>query len=114
VEDKDGVLSDFSEEIRISTKPKPKNPEGLTGKYRNGTMSLTWKPGREADIAYYKVYEKTFWQTETVAGLDKITAPSVTFKTPLDKGKIKTYLVTAVDRDGLESGYSPEIVVIGE
>jgi len=114
VEDKDGVLSDFSEEIRISTKPKPKSPEGLTGKYRNGTMGLTWKPGREADIAYYKIYEKTFWQTEAVAGLDKITSPSVTFKTALDKGKIKTYLVTAVDRDGLESGYSPEIVVTGE
>jgi fibronectin type 3 domain-containing protein/TolB-like protein len=114
VEDKDGVRSDFSEEIRISTKPKPKSPEGLTGNYRNGTMGLTWKPGREADIAYYKIYEKTFWQTEAVAGLDKITSPSVTFKTTLDKGKNKTYLVTVVDRDGLESGYSPEIVVTGE
>lgn len=51
---------------------------------------------------------------EVFAGLDKITSPSVTFKTTLDKGKKKTYHVTAVDQDGLESGYSPEIVVTGE
>ena len=113
-EDKDGILSDFSDEIRVSTKPKPKMPEGLTGDHRNGTVKLTWKPGAEPDIAYYKIYEKSFWGAEAVPGLEKITSPSVTFKVALDKEKKKTYLVTAVDRDGLESGYGPEIVVTGE
>ncbi|MDO9558956.1 MAG: hypothetical protein Q7I89_04630 [Syntrophales bacterium] len=112
-EDQDGILSDFSEEIRVLTKPRPKNPEGLTGDYRNGTVELTWKPAGEADLAYYKIYEKSFWQTEVVPGLDRVTAPSVTFKTTLDKGKKKTYMVTAVDRDGLESDYSLEIIVTG-
>jgi fibronectin type 3 domain-containing protein len=113
-EDKDGILSDFSDEIQVSTKPKPKMPEGLTGDYRNGTVKLTWKPGAEPDIAYYKIYEKSFWGAEAVPGLEKITSPSVTFKMALDKGKKKTYLVTAVDQDGLESDYSQEIVVTGK
>ncbi len=112
-EDQDGVLSDFSEEIQVSTKPRPKSPEGLTGDHRNGTVELTWNPAGEADLAYYKIYEKSFWQTEVVPGLDRVTASSVTFKTTLDKGKKKTYLVMAVDRDGLESDYSLETIVTG-
>jgi fibronectin type 3 domain-containing protein len=113
-EDQDGVLSDFSEEIRVSTKPRPKSPAGLTGNYRDGNIELAWKPGGEPDIAYYRIYQKTFWGAEAVPGLDNKSSTSVTFKTTLDKGKKKTYLVTAVDQDGLESGYSPEIVVTGE
>jgi fibronectin type 3 domain-containing protein len=114
VEDKDGVLSDFSEEIRVSTKPRPKSPAGLTGIYRSGTVELAWNPGDESDIAHYRIYEKRFWTTGAVPGLNHTTSPSVAFNTTLDKGKKKTYLVTAVDRDGLESDYSPEIVVTGE
>lgn len=113
-EDKDGVLSDFSEEISVSTKPRPNSPTGLTGTYRNGNVELAWKPGGESDIAYYKIYEKTFWRVEAVPGLDNVTSPFVIFKTTLDRGKTKTYLITVVDRDSLESDYSPEIVVTGE
>ncbi|MBA4397770.1 MAG: hypothetical protein C0394_10395 [Syntrophus sp. (in: bacteria)] len=112
-EDKDGILSDFSEEIRVSTKPRPKSPADMTGHYRKGTIELTWKPADEADFAYYRIYEKTFWRTEVVPGLDNITSPAVAFKTHLDKGKKKTYVVTAVDKDGLESDYSLEITVTG-
>ena len=112
-EDNDGIRSDFSEEIRVSTKPRPQVPAAPAGEYRDGTITLTWEAVDEPDLAHYKVYEKTFWTTEGVPGLDRITEPSVTFKATLGKGKSKTYLVTAVDRDGLESGYSAEIVVTG-
>jgi hypothetical protein len=113
VEDNDGILSDFSEEIRVSTKPRPQVPAGPAGGYRDGTITLTWGAVDAPDLAHYKVYEKTFWKTEGVPGLDRITEPSVMFKATLGKGKSKTYLVTAVDQDGLESGYSAEIVVTG-
>jgi hypothetical protein len=112
-EDQDGIRSDFSDEIRVSTKPRPKSPEALNGSYRNGAVELTWNPAGEADVAYYRVYEKSFWQTEAVPGLERVTAPPVTFKTNLEKGKEKTYLVTTVDRDGLESDHGPEIIVTG-
>jgi hypothetical protein len=112
-EDSDGIRSDFSEEIRISTKPRPDAPGNPSGDYRNGTIALTWKAVDEPDLSHYRVYEKTFWKTEVVPGLERITAPSIAFKTSIGKGKTKTYLVTAVDQDGLESDYSAEIVVTG-
>lgn len=112
-EDQDGIRSDFSDEIRVSTKPRPKSPEALNGSYRNGAVDLTWNPAGEADVAYYRVYEKSFWQTEAVPGLERVTAPPVTFKANVEKGKEKTYLVTTVDRDGLESDPSMEVIVTG-
>jgi len=74
---------------------------------------LTCQPAGETYVAYYRVYEKSFWQTEAVPGLERVTTPAVTFKTNLDKGKKKTYLITTVDRDGLESDHSLEIIVTG-
>jgi len=47
-------------------------------------------------------------------GADKVTSPSVKFKVVLEKGKKKTYVVTSVDKDGLESEYSQEITVTGK
>jgi len=113
-EDKDALLSDFSDIVRVTTKSVPKSPEGLAGDYRNGSVELTWKPGSEPDIAYYKVYEKSFWKADVVAGMDRITSTSASLKTVIDKGKKKTYLVTAVNKDGLESSYSPEIIITGQ
>jgi hypothetical protein len=113
-EDNDGIRSDFSEEIRLSTKPRPPAPGRPAGDYRDGAVSLTWDGVDKQDLSHYKVYEKTFWRTEGVPGLDRITSSSVTFRTALGKGKNKTYLVTAVDQDGLESDYSAEIVVTGK
>jgi len=113
-EDKDQILSDFSETLRVATKSVPKSPEVLTGHFKNGMVELSWKPGGEPDIAYYKIYEQSFWTVELVPGMDHVTSPSSSFKTTLDKGKKKTYLVTAVDRDGLESGHSKEIIIMGQ
>jgi hypothetical protein len=114
VEDGDGLLSDFSDEIRVQIKPRPKSPEQLSGDFQTGSVELKWRPGPEPDIAYYRIYEKSYWSTETVPGADKVTSPSVKFKVVLEKGKKKTYVVTSVDKDGLESEYSQEITVTGK
>ncbi len=108
-EDKDELLSDFSEAISVETKPKPKKPEGLAGDIVQGKVELTWQRGSESDISYYSVYEKRFY------GLDRInTVKANSFaEAGLAKGKSKTYVVTAVDNDGLESEPSQEITITG-
>ncbi|MDI6777102.1 MAG: hypothetical protein QMD03_07675 [Syntrophales bacterium] len=109
-EDRDGLLSDFSETISIQTKPRPKSPEGFTGDLRKGRVKLHWKPGNEPDILHYNVYEKRFFGSEKIA-----TVTETNFKGGgLPKGKKKTYVITSVDKDGLESEPSEEVTIIGK
>jgi fibronectin type 3 domain-containing protein len=106
-EDKDELLSDFSETISVEIKSKPKRPEGLAGSIVQGKVEITWQRGSEPDIAYYNVYEKRFY------GLEKInTVKENSFtEAGLTKGKSKTYVVIAVDNDGLESEPSQEVTI---
>jgi fibronectin type 3 domain-containing protein len=108
-EDRDGLLSEFSEPLNLRTKPRPQSPTGLAAELRGGKVNLKWDRGREPDIAYYRVYEKKFF------GNDKITDEKTnTFsEASPPRGKAKTYLLTAVDADGLESDASREIIVTG-
>jgi fibronectin type 3 domain-containing protein len=108
-EDKDELLSDFSETTSVETKPKPKKPEGLAGDIVHGKVELTWQRGSERDISYYAVYEKRFY------GLDRINTVKANSFTEagLAKGKSKTYVVTAVDSDDLESEPSQEVTITG-
>jgi fibronectin type 3 domain-containing protein/TolB-like protein len=108
-EDKDELLSDFSEAISVETKPKPKKPEGLAGDIVDGKVQLTWQRGSEPDISYYSVCEKRFY------GLDRINTVKANSFTEagLAKGKSKTYVVTAVDKDDLESEPSQEVTITG-
>jgi uncharacterized protein len=108
-EDKDELLSDFSETTSVETKPKPKKPEGLAGDIVHGKVELTWQRGSERDISYYAVYEKRFY------GLDRINTVKANSFTEagLAKGKSKTYVVTSVDNDDLESEPSQEVTITG-
>ncbi len=108
-EDRDELLSDFSDTVSVQTKPKPKTPERLTGEIRQGKVDLTWQAGQEADISHYNVYEKRFFGQEKIgtvktAGFSE-TAPA--------KGKNKTYVVTSSDKDDLESEPSRELTISG-
>lgn len=106
-EDKDGLLSDFSDVISVNTKPKPRAPEGVNGKYEAGKAEITWSANKEADISHYIIYEKSFFNPTKLA-----EAKSTNYSDPtLAKGKNKTYVITAVDRDGLESEPSAEMAV---
>jgi fibronectin type 3 domain-containing protein len=105
------VESENSAVVSAVTKPRPSAPKGLKPEITQGKdgpmKGLSWAGNPEKDIDYYAVYEKT----ET--GLKKVTTTRDLshFEKSLPPGKGKTFAVTAVDRDGLESDPSPEIVL---
>ncbi|MGV8056459.1 MAG: CsgG/HfaB family protein [Smithellaceae bacterium] len=106
-EDKDGLVSDYSEIIAVNTKPKPKSPEGLSGRYEAGKVEISWKQNKESDISQYIVYEKSFFSLEKLA---EVKSTSYT-DSSLAKGKNRIYVITAVDHDKLESEPSVELTV---
>lgn len=106
-EDKDGLLSELSDIVKVQTKPRPKPPENLTGEFRQGKAELRWKPVSLADLDHYVVYEKRFLGREKVSSVREESYSDGA----IAKGKSKTYTVTAVDKDGLESEVSREVAV---
>lgn len=108
-EDKDELLSDLSEVVRVQTKARPRKPLGLTGDSLTTKVELSWTPSPEADIVRYVIYSKRF------LGLDRLgVSTTTTFSdAPLERGKSRTYVVTAVDKDGLESDPSDELRLVG-
>jgi len=109
-EDKDGLISDFSDVISVQTKPKPKKLEGVMSRISEGNVILSWEPASEPENTHYVVYEKRFF------GLQRIDAVKITSfsEAAPGKGKSKIYAVTSVDKDGLESELSQEITVSEE
>jgi fibronectin type 3 domain-containing protein/TolB-like protein len=105
--DKDGLLSDFSDIVSVTTKPKPLKPEGLNGRYEAGKAELSWSANKESDISHYVVYEKVFMGTEKIAEVKSVNYSDGS----IVKGKNKVYVVTAVDKTGLESEISAEFTV---
>jgi len=108
--DNDGLLSDYSEVISVTTKPKPKAPENLQGKHEAGKAELSWSPNSETDISHYIVYEKLFMSVEKIAEV-KTARYSDYSDASIVKGKNKNYVVSAVDKNGLESEVSTEVTV---
>lgn len=109
-EDRDGFLSDFSETVSFKTKPRPTRPEGGRGQVNGGDAVLTWKVSGEPDIVHYTVYEKKLFGVEKIA-----TVRETTFsESSPQKGKTKTYIISATDKDGLESEPGAEIPVTGQ
>ncbi|HPC85070.1 MAG TPA: hypothetical protein PK927_01200 [Smithellaceae bacterium] len=102
--DADQLLSDFSDTVAVTTKPRPRPPESLRGKYESGKALLSWAPNKETDISHYIVYEKKFIGAEKIAE----TKTASYADGSLAPGKSRNYVVTAVDRSGLESDVSAE------
>lgn len=109
-EDKDELLSDLSETVTVRTKPKPRKLEKVMGDVKDGTVRLTWAPASESDISHFVIYEKKFFGNSKIA---EVSAPQFTEPAP-PRGKSKTYVITAVDKDGLESDLSDEISITGK
>lgn len=106
--DADNLLSDFSDVIVVTTKPRPQPPENLQGKYESGKAVLSWTPNKEADISHYIVYEKKFIGAEKI-----VEAKTASYADgSLAPGKDRNYVVSAVDKTGLESDVSAELKVI--
>jgi len=109
-EDKDSLISDFSDTITIKTKPKPRAPTGLTAQHEEGKIVLTWSNNTESDITSYNIFEKGFLGPRKV---DTVKEPQFSVVSP-KPGKSKDYTVTAVDKDGLESKPSQPVTVVGK
>ena len=109
-EDKDNLISDFSDTITIKTKPKPRAPTGLTAQHEEGKIVFTWSNNPESDIASYNIFEKGFLGPRKV---DTVKEPQCSIVSP-KPGKSKDYTVTAVDKDGLESKPSQPVTVVGK
>jgi len=110
--DQDDLVSDFSDTVKAATKPKPQPPQDLSGSAQGGGAEIQWKASPEKDVVSYTVYEKGFFKPTAIA--TDIKRLSYMDGRPLKAGKDRVYLVTAVDKDGLESEYSREITVIGK
>ena len=110
--DRDDLLSDVSDTVKATTKPKPRPPQDLSGSAQGGGAEIQWKPSPEKDVVSYTVYEKGFFTPTAIA--TNIKPLSYTDARPLKAGKDRVYMVTAVDKDGLESEYSKEVTVIGK
>ena len=106
-EDQDGLLSDNSEIVSVTTKPKPNPPDSLKGSYKNGKAEILWAKNKESDISHYIVYEKKYFSAEKIAESKSANYTDST----IGKGSEKKYVIKAVDRDGLESEFSAELSV---
>ncbi|MFQ5598662.1 MAG: fibronectin type III domain-containing protein [Nitrospiria bacterium] len=77
-----------------------------------GEATLSWSANSDADLAGYKIHFGTTSGTYTTtfdAGLTETPSkPSITVR-GLTKGVTYYFAVTAYNRKGVESGYSPEI-----
>ena len=103
-----GLESNSSETISALTKSRPQSPSGLKINSGEGRIEITWKTNKEPDIVSYVVYEKDS------AGLHKLQSirDNKFTDTETAKGKQKIYVVTAVDKDDLESEPSLELSIV--
>ncbi len=103
--DVDGLESEFSETVSVTTKALPSIPKGIKAEGGRGKVTLSWEANPEADITRYHIYKKKVLGFKKIGFTEGI---SYTDKNLRD-GKTYTYKITAVDRDGLESPFSQEI-----
>lgn len=105
------VESENSPVISAVTKPRPSAPKGLKPESLQGKeeirKGISWNGNPEKDIDYYTVYEKTDSGLKKVATTRELSH----FEKSIPPGKSKALVITAVDRDGLESEPSSEIVL---
>lgn len=98
--------SELSDEASIVPKDEfpPAAPKDLHATAGPATIELSWEPGPEPDLAGYRVYRAgPGGAFEKIADLQAV--PSYSDKTA-ERGKPYQYQVTAVDREGNESGRS--------
>ena len=106
-EDKDKLLSDFSDSAQATTKPLPHPPTGLEVQSVANGFELSWKPNPEPDIARYKIYLRSFLTDKKIGSTEATNFTTDTLKPDTEY----TVSVTAVDVDGLESKKSEQIKV---
>jgi len=102
--DRDGLMSQYSEPVKGTTKALPTPVEGLHLKDKSVRL-VGWQKSAQTDVLRYHVYKKSF------LGGQKLTTVEVPEWRCSEPGRLELY-VTAVDSDGLES--EPSVVLAVE
>lgn len=107
----DGVHSASSEVINATSKDLPPTVRQLSAATQGGKIILSWQSVEYKDLAYYQIYSSssTFLPFTKLAKT-KDTTYTDTLNEP---NKTRSYKITAVDKDGLESPM-PKIAVTGK
>jgi fibronectin type 3 domain-containing protein/tetratricopeptide (TPR) repeat protein len=96
--DKDGLKSQVSETVTGKTKPLPAAVAGVKASMGEAAVTLEWERNKEEDILRYDVY------STGLLGKEKVGSAAVA---PAHvkglKGGTYTFIVVAVDKDGLQS-----------
>jgi hypothetical protein len=91
----------------------PDPPQGLTAKSLRSRVNLSWKRNRGHDLAGYNVYRST----TSGSGYQKVNNSLIRWSMSrytdrdVTSGETYYYVVTLVNKAGVQSGYSNEIVV---
>jgi fibronectin type 3 domain-containing protein/TolB-like protein len=101
------VESDDSPVVSAMTKAKPQKPTGLKWETQGKKVIITWSKSPEPDIVMYRVYEK---MPSGVKEIGRVKDTGFSVDVP-SNGTSKRYVVTAVDKDDIESEQSDEVTV---
>jgi fibronectin type 3 domain-containing protein len=109
----DTVESENSPAVEVEARDvfPPPAPANLIAVAGEGRVDLTWDASRADDLAGYVVYRSR----QPGRGFQRLNrqplaAQSFTDRLELEPGVSYYYLVTAVDAEGNESGYSEEVL----
>lgn len=105
------VESAVSQMASATTKARPSPPTGLSGEIQGEKIFLTWAKNSEPDIVSYSVYESTARGRKRI---DTVKGDTHYSEKAPERGKSKTYVVTATDKDDLESGPSAGLTLVGK
>ena len=105
--DADGLESDWSDVVAGSTKSFPDAPADLDVEWNADGARLSWTPPPQGDIARYRVLNKRFMGLDELA----VTETADCFLPVESLARKLVVMVTAVDRDGLESPFSPPLEI---
>jgi hypothetical protein len=104
-QDKDDLLSKESEPVSAITKPLPKAPANLSAQMSATGASLTWAASPEPEITHYSIYTAGIFGKQKV-GESKQAGFTVSGLKP---DTSYTFIVTTVDKTGMESEPSPPV-----
>ncbi|MEI6207795.1 MAG: hypothetical protein WCP20_13510 [Desulfuromonadales bacterium] len=102
--DKDGLVSGFSRQVVIKTKPLPEKVNGFTI-VDAAKRIVSWKSNQEKDVRNYSIYRKNFLGIYQKAA----TVQATQWQVDEVKGNVELY-VTALDDSGLESEPSDTVL----
>lgn len=110
-----GLESDDSAPVRVVPKDTfpPAPPSGIVVLAGPDVISLSWAPGREDDLAGYRVWRKEAGGSGFVSLTPGSPLPGNAFTdTTAEKGKTYVYAVSASDRAGNESSRTESAPVV--